>query len=447
MNRWIARRLLYPWHEKLRGRKTYAFLDRLQSSDSLTLAELESKRDQFLRDLIQHAAAEVPYWRRVFARDGLSPDLIQCAADLERLPLMDKPVIREEADQLVADSWRERVFKLETGGSSGEPLIFFADKDRESAALAAKARCRSWFGIRMGDRQMDLWGSPIELGAHDRFRALKDRWLNFRMLSAFELSDEKMAGFRAALEAHDTDYIYGYSSVLARYARFLGDRGEDLSRLRLKAAIGTAETLFAEDRELIERIFACPVANEYGSRDGGYIAQSCPAGGLHLNLDVTTIEILDEDGAVLPAGELGEVAVTNLWSYGAPMVRYRLGDRARISKEPCGCGLPYPVLSELGGRVSDTLKTADGNRVHGLGVIYVVRVLPGVGRFQIVQESLGCVRVAVVPRGEPSRDELEVPIEIGLKQVLGQSMAIIVERVSEIPTLPSGKTRSVVCEV
>ncbi|MCA9322854.1 MAG: phenylacetate--CoA ligase family protein [Planctomycetes bacterium] len=444
MNRFLVRNVFYPLHERLRRRSTWPLLRRLRSHDAWTPGELAQARDRAFEKLIGHAAEQVPYWRAWFAVAGLRPTEIKGLQDLHRLPLMDKPFIRERLETLVADNWRGRVFQLATGGSSGEPLIFYTDRQRESSQLAAKLRCRAWWGIQPGDRQVDLWGSPIEIGTQDRFRAWKDRLLNFRMLSAFKLTDEAMAGYRDFLRADGgTDFLYGYASVLARYARFLEARSESLHDLGLRGAIATAELLVPEDREVIERVLGCPVINEYGCRDGGLIAHSCPQGSMHLLADCVEVEILSDDGKALPNGEVGEIAVTNLWSFGMPLIRYRLGDRAARLAESCDCGLPYPLLGELEGRRTDTLQTPEGNRVHGLGVMYILRVLPALREYRVIQDAPDHVEVLLVSRGEAGEDDLERPVREGLAKVLGPSMRIDTRRVEVIPALGSGKMRAV----
>ena len=203
MNRWIAGKILYPIHERLRGRPTFRILGALRRAENLGEEGVLALRDRRVSDLVRHAAREVPHWRDVFAGLPFAPQDVSGAGDLACLPTMDKPLIREHLERLVATSWSGRVFKLETGGSSGEPLIFYTDRVREASQLAVKARFRAWWGIRPGDRQVDLWGSPIELDAREGFREWKDRLLGYRILSAFELSDENMAGFRRVIQHNE----------------------------------------------------------------------------------------------------------------------------------------------------------------------------------------------------------------------------------------------------
>ncbi len=439
MHRALVRSLIYPLHERLRGRPTMRLLREFRATDRKTPAELEAWRIEKLRGLIDHARRQCPYYADVFA----GADTLQHLGDLARFPTIDKVLIRAHREDMAARNYRSRLFQLATGGSSGQPLIFYTDKVREASQLAAKLRAREWWGIRVGDHQVDLWGSPIELSSQDRVRAFKDGLLNQWILSAFQLTDEAMAAYGEFLSRRRADFLYGYASVLARYARFLEGRGENLHHLSLKGAISTAELLLEPDREVIERVFGCPVINEYGCRDGGYIAQTCPAGGLHIAADTMIVEILSEDGKPLPTGEVGEVCVTNLWSFGMPLIRYRLGDTAARVAEPCECGRPQPLLARLGGRRTDTLVTPDGRRIHGLGAMYVLRVLPAVKSYQVIQEAPDHLRVLLVPEGQPAETDLEGPVRDGLAKLMGDGVRIEVERVEEIPVLPSGKMRAI----
>ena len=43
--------------------------------------------------------------------------------------------------------------------------------------VAAKWRGTRWWGVDIGDREIVVWGSPIELTTQDRFRHFRDRLL------------------------------------------------------------------------------------------------------------------------------------------------------------------------------------------------------------------------------------------------------------------------------
>ena len=99
----------------------------------------------------------VPYYQALFAELGFNPESVDSVADLQRLPLLDKATIRAHTEQLKARDARG-LKRFNTGGSSGEPLIFYLGNERVSHDVAASAAppaggawtlaiARSWSGV------------------------------------------------------------------------------------------------------------------------------------------------------------------------------------------------------------------------------------------------------------------------------------------------------------
>jgi len=414
----------------------------MRRHDRMSAGELAEVHDRLLVEHLRRAARHVPFYRdRIDADDIRSPD------DLARFPILDKPTIREAGDQLRSEAWRGRVWSMETGGSSGEPLRFVTDNEREASAQACKLRARAWWGLHPGHRETDLWGSPIETGRQNLARRIAQGVLGFQLLSAFRLNDETMGGFRARLEGGRADFLYGYPSAMATYAKFLEARGEDLADVGLKLAITTAETLLPQDEAVIRRIFACPVANEYGCRDGALIAHASPDGQMRLMHDAVHVEVLGSNLDPVAPGEEGEVVLTNFHAVSFPLIRYRIGDLITLRADADPTGNPHPVVAAVKGRTTDLLFHQDGSRVHALAVIYPLREMPGVDRFRCTQTSLSHVRVELIPGVSFDGQSGPASITDGVRRVLGADMKVDVALVEELEPLPSGKHRYVVCDV
>jgi len=155
---------------------------------------------------------------------------------------------------------------------------------------------------------------------------------------------------------------------------------------------------------------------------------------------------VDADGAPVPAGVAGEIVVTHLATKAFPFIRYRTGDIGVLDSKPCACGRGLPLLKEIQGRSTDFLVAQNGTVMHGLALIYILRDLPQVRAFKIIQESLDLTRVLVVPEGRLGTDLVE-KIQQGFKARLGQAVTIIVEEVAEIPAEKSGKFRYVISKI
>ncbi|WP_119292455.1 phenylacetate--CoA ligase family protein [Azohydromonas sediminis] len=436
---------LFPLHEALKRHDTVRVRRELERTQWLPPDELQALQLQRLRALLRHAGQHVPYYRDLFAHIGFVPADVQRLEDLQCLPFLTKPLIREHTESLKADDARS-LARFNTGGSSGEPLIFFIGRERVSHDVAAKWRATRWWGVDIGDPEIVVWGSPIELGAQDHLRAWRDKLLRTELLPAFEMSDAKLDGFVRTIRVRRPKMLFGYPSALSHIARHAEQRGQRMDDLGICVAFCTSERLYDDQRAAIERVFGCKVANGYGGRDAGFIAHECPEGGMHLTAEDLIVEIVGSDGRVLPAGEAGEIVVTHLATGEFPFIRYRTGDVAVLSKERCACGRGLPLLKEIQGRTTDFVVAADGTVMHGLALIYVLRDEPAVQQFKIVQESLLRTRVQIVCHpgiAEPDVDSIVAK----LKARLGAGVEICVERVDSIAAERSGKYRYVVSHV
>jgi len=437
--------LVFPLQESLKHHNTVRLRKEMEQSQYWPLQQLETLRVARLKALLTHAGEHVPYYRDLFVRLGFDPASVTSTADLQRLPFLDKPVIRANTEDLKSDQ-ADGLARFNTGGSSGEPLIFFIGNERVSHDVAAKWRATRWWGVDIGDLEIVLWGSPIELTSQDHVRQFRDALMRTKLLPAFEMSPEKVAGFIAEIQAMRPKMLFGYPSAFAHIARHAQDHGIRLDNLGIKVAFVTSERLYDHQRELIQNEFGCPVANGYGGRDAGFIAHQCPAGGMHLTYEDIIVEIIDSEGRVLPLGESGEIVVTHLATNDFPFIRYRTGDIGTLDTQPCACGRTLPLMKEVQGRSTDFLVAKNGTIMHGLALIYIVRDLPGVRQFKIVQESLDLTRILLVTNTE--FDPAHLPnIERGAKARLGEEVAVEVQLVNEMPPEKSGKYRYVISRV
>jgi len=436
---------LFPLHEWLKGHHSARLLRRMERSQWWSEQQLRDWQLARLRHLLRHAGDHVPYYRDLFARSRFDPGEVRQLADLARLPLLRKADIAGARDSF--KSSRARGLRpFATGGSSGEPLLFFLGRRRISHDIAAKWRATRWWGVDIGDREAVLWGSPIELGAQDRLRRLRDALLRTTLLPAFAMSPERLAGYVATLRDRRPRMLFGYPSALCRVASHAGAHDLPLDGLGVKVAFVTAERLYDEQRAQIAAAFGCPVANGYGGRDAGFIAHECPEGGMHVTAEDIIVEIVDAAGQPLPTGVTGQIVVTHLATQDYPFIRYATGDVGALATRPCACGRGLPLLQKIEGRSTDFVTAQDGTVMHGLALVYIVRELPQVRGFKIIQESLQQTRVLLVcqPRLD---DATRSAIVAGFRARLGAQVDIAIEEVDEIAAEASGKYRYVVSKV
>ncbi len=438
--------VLFPLQEFLKKHDTVQVRSRMEAVQWWPRERIDALQLERLRALLIDAGTNVPYYRDVFARSGFDPSGVKGVADLQALPFLTKADIRAHSDALRADD-AVGLARFNTGGSSGEPLIFFIGSERVTHDVAAKWRATRWWEVDIGDREIVVWGSPIELGTQDRVRLLRDALMRTELLPAFEMSDARVDGFIARIRARRPRMLFGYPSAISHIALRAETRGVRLDDLGVRVVFCTSERLYDHQRELISRLFGCPVANGYGGRDAGFIAHQCPHGSMHITAEDIVVEIIDGEGRVLPPGEAGEIVVTHLATRDYPFIRYRTGDIGTLSEEACACGRGLPVLKDIQGRSTDFVVAADGTVLHGLALIYILRDLPQVRAFKIVQESRSLTRVLAVPEAGTATAALTALIVDGFRRRLGATVDVEVDWVDAIPAEKSGKFRYVVSNV
>ncbi|MGB2985601.1 MAG: AMP-binding protein, partial [Phycisphaerae bacterium] len=325
----------------------------------------------------------------------------------------------------------------------GDPLIFYFDRRRQGYDQAARIRSRRWFGVDVGDRELYLWGSPIEVKHADGVKRLRDALFNHRLLNAFNMSPQRMDEYLKAWDRFRPTCLFGYPSSIALLVEHARSRGRKLGTRSLRAVFVTGEVCYPHQRETIASYFGVPVADGYGSREAGFIAHECPEGSMHLTAENVIVEIVDSDGNLVPGGQSGEIVVTHLDAYAMPFIRYRTGDVGRLKPGRCACGRGLSVMDVVQGRATDFLYLPDGNIRHALSIIYPLREMAGVRQFRVTQQEDYSVTVDVVADDNGERITREAVAQ-RIRSVVGDQVDLRVALVERIASTNSGKYRYVI---
>ena len=203
----------------------------------------------------------------------------------------------------------------------------------------------------------------------------------------------------------------------------------------------TSETVTDELREALQRSWQCPVYDTYGAVEGCLYASQCEHGRYHVSAEAGLIEILDARSRPCPPGEIGEVVCTGLQNELQPLLRYRLGDFARWSREQtCRCGARGPLLESIEGRLEDLCVTSDGRSVLGFDTVF--KGVASIREAQVVQESLDRFIVRVVPAPGFSAKDRELLVQNMRAHVGGVNVEV--QLAERIERAPGGKFRAVV---
>jgi phenylacetate-CoA ligase len=362
--------------------------------------------------------------------------------DFERLPHTTKAELL--ADQAAHPPFGtnltyplDRFVRLhQTSGSSGDQPLRWLDTaeswewwlqiwaDHVYRAAGVKAGDRVFLAFSFGPF-IGFWSA---FGGAERLGAL--------CISGGAMTTEQR--LRSMLDVGAT-VLLSTPTYALRLADVANQLGIDLRQSGVRVTIHAGEpgASIPATRAAIEESYGATCFDHTGMTELGPTGFSCSQrDGIHLIESEFIFEVLDEDGD--PSAE-GELVATNLGRWGMPLIRYRTGDRVRVSREPCSCGSPFlKVLGGIQGRVDDMF-TVRGVNLYPSQVEDIVRRHPEVVEFVIER------------RRERQMDEVSLLIEAvsdgfsadrleaDLRQALGVRLPC---HVVEIGTLPRSELKA-----
>jgi phenylacetate-CoA ligase len=401
---------------------------------------LAARRDARIRALVRYAAETVPHY------GSLDPDAVRGAAEVERLPLVDKAAVQEDPERFRsrARPGREAV-GFRTTGSTAMPLTVFHDPASLLANIAYSERERavevSFVGRRYGYGVLDVRAPTGTVGRVEAFyeastfRPKRPR----RRLLPVETQPEAVLALVERLRPAVVTSYGGFLELLFRVAAANGGL-----RHRPSAVMYSGDTMSRPGRELIESRFGIPVLSQYNAVECFKIAFTCEErAGFHLHEDLCHVWLARPDGSPCGPGERGEVVLSNLVNRATVLLNYRLGDLARLDDEPCSCGRTTRRLVDLEGRVHEVFELRDGSLVYPTAVSHVFRERPEILRYQLVQHAPDRFELLVVVAGSEAGRRAVADVVPALRTLL-RGADLRATPVEELPAGPGGKFRHLV---
>ena len=412
-------------------------------------ARVERVQRWRLRRMVAHAYATVPYYRQTMDRLGLRPDDIATAADLARLPILERAQLRRDPEYfLSAAQPRDRHLQLLSGASTGAGQLVYYDRRALLANAVHGERDRAvvtrLVGRPVGYRETVL-GAPV-WPAHTIRRYVAAHIVASRRVRVerqFLSLLDPPAEIAQQIRAFAPDVIHGSGSGLALLVAHYRSSGEPFPRPKVMTY--SSDALSDAARRAIEEDHGVPVLGTYQAIEAFKIGFECERrAGYHLNADLYPVRVVDAAGAPLRPGEVGDIVVSNLVNRGTVLLNYRIGDLAALLPDPCPCGRSLPLLSALAGR-SDDVITLPSGRIVPTEAVRAVFIAAGlVWQYQVVQRTPTPFTVALVVAPEADRTRLGERVAEGLAERMGEPVTIEVRFVDAIARTAGGKVRAIV---
>lgn len=303
---------------------------------------------------VKHVWEHVPFYRKRMEEAGVTPEDIQSADDLHKLPFLTKDDLKNCYPYgLLAKPLGECVRIQSTSGTTGKRVVaFYTQHDidlwEECCARALTAAgatnedvCQISYGYGLFTGGAGLNGGSHKIGA-----------LTLPMSSG---NTDRQIQFMMDLGSTILCCTPSYAAYLGESINERGVR----DRIKLKAGIFGAEAWTEEMRQDIQEKLGIKAYDIYGLTEisGPGVSFECSEQtGMHINEDHFIAEVINpETGEVLPYGEKGELVFTCITKEAFPLLRYRTRDICILNAEKCKCGRTHIRMTKPLGRSDDML--------------------------------------------------------------------------------------------
>jgi phenylacetate-CoA ligase len=388
---------------RLVRRSELAELRWMARNERMDREALETLQRDRAAELVTFAIAHSAFYRERFR--GLDPRELRKPGAFESLPVLERAEIRAQRDRIRTDEATEgNVDQAVTGGTTGEPLRVMRDRRANHRTLGW--RLHRWWGVRPGENKALIWRDALPGFRHKWKHNLL--WWPTRtvQMDANQVDDGTTAAFLDGWERVRPSVLTGYVGAVLALAQFVERHGRAIPPPK---AVGvTSAPITPAQKQYLAGVFGAPIYDHYQCIEVPMLAGECArADGLHAFADSRWVEIVDEDGRPVAEGEPGNVVVTDFRNRVFPLIRYRLGDVARFRKGVCPCGVTFPLLEPVRGRVTDLLRFPSGLVIPGEPITAIFYPWPdAVRQFQLYQAPDYSLTLRCVSGSDPKADEI-----------------------------------------
>ncbi|MFH1511259.1 MAG: hypothetical protein ABIF10_06205 [Candidatus Woesearchaeota archaeon] len=344
-----------------------------------------------LKKIVKYCYDNVPYYRKLFQKYSIAKDL-KSLKDFRKIPILKKETILKKPDEFVSLEF-SKFFpnKFSSSGTTGKKLWFYLDQKNWDIEKAAIWRHFNIAGYHHGEPGVMFY--PFDPSVTEN--VIYNPYLKWHMLNIKNLSDSLLLKHVKQIKEIEPRCIWGYPSVLYRFARFLQVNG---IKLEIPIILTTSEPVYNHQKEFIEKHITGRLFDWYGMSEHTVSASHCEEHEYHINEEYVYMELVKDGG-------LQKIVGTSLYNYSMPFLRFDSEDFGKIKRLNCRCKRKSRILEEVIGRRRDIIKTKTGEYIlrHSMFIFGH----ESIKEFQLHQLDVGSIVLHIVPNGKINPGDLK----------------------------------------
>lgn len=327
--------------------------------EKASTAEIKAFQERKLVETLQYVNANSPFYKKLYATEGIDIATIKTLEDLQKLPVTTKADLQQFNDDFLCVPTTKIIDYATTSGTLGDPVTFgLTDNDLERLAYneAISFDCA---GIKEADVVQLM--TTIDR----RFMAGLAYFLGLRKMKVGVI--RVGAGIPElqwdSILKYKPTYLIAVPSFLLKLIEYAEAHHIDYNNSGIKGAVCIGESLRNQDFSLstlsgkITEKWNIKLFSTYASTEMSTAFTECEhAIGGHHHPELIIVETLDENNTPVPAGEPGELTFTTLGIEAMPLVRFKTGDIVKLHNAPCACGRNTLRVGPVIGRKQQMIK-------------------------------------------------------------------------------------------
>lgn len=431
----IAKQILsyFPYRYINVGKEFYEWTNKFENMKTMTYEQIREAQFSSFVNMVKYAYEETKFYRQLYDEHGFHPNQLKDWSDIERIPVINKAMIKESGMDIIADKHKHKhLFVGATSGSTGTSLTVYSNRALEQREWAATCFLWSGTGYHPGDGRVEFRGL---FAGEEEYKI--DPYHRVLRVNVSRVTEDNIPKILSKIQDLGYEYIHGYPSSVSLVSKLIL-KSQLVNVYKPKAVLLASENVFDYQVNAVRRAFPAAQLNaHYGQSEKVVMAGwNDDQNGYRFNPLYGYVEFQSKTNAIIGTSFINDVT---------PLIRYELMDIASAAG-PALKDKPYlfPAIQSVDGRVGEIMYKPNGDMVSSALVAIAIRGTQSVTACKLIQHQLNEIEIVV----ETARAGMDITEEIKpvlqrLHSVFTDEMLFRITVVDHIPRGASGKFKNV----
>lgn len=401
--------------------------------------KIKKQQENQIYEMLKFCYQHIPYYMN---KEVYNPENWRGISSLKDIPIITKDILRtSNKGDFQSPFLKGKGIEYTTSGSTGIRINGVHDQKSHDYHTA---NCFRRFHATKAYR-------PTYRLSHVRpYKTKKCFYENFGLFRRHVVpSDQPTDKMLEQILENRPHILITFNSYIRDIMRIISKEQLELLKRNLKAIFTESELLTEEHRKYIEDFFQVPVFDEYSAFEVLNIYYECSHHKRHIAEDRIYLEIVDDEGNLLPDGSEGNILVTHFRERGTPLIRYKIGDIGKINVEKCSCGRNFRTMEITAGRSNDIVILPGNRRIYPNNIVVLSMKIGQASECFVKQEKDGSVKFYYIPNSRHNKvnDLVKAEIRKLMYELAGCEFPLEIIETENIPRTDIGKRKLVVSEM